>query len=345
MTGLHLQRTEENVAEIDALARRVGARAPLEALLGDLNRRGRRTWAPGRAVHRAWTFDVADRRDLRWWPQGISTSADADVAGAVHGRRVVVVAWYAKQLPGDAGRQGSRVTFYDPDEACYRHVLLVEPTLVDGQAGFKPLRAHAGGIVWHGDYVHVAATGRGFHTCRLDDLLRLDDDPQLRRSAFGYRYLLPVRFTHRGVTEDGMERLRYSFLSLDRSTDEIVAGEYASNASGGSRRLFRYALDPATGLLTTDETGRSVPLSLTDGVGHMQGAAMAHGRWHITTSHGRLRLGSVWTGQPGDLRRHRWATPMGPEDLAYAPSEDLLWSVTEHPYARWIYAMRGSWFK
>ncbi len=157
--------------------------------------------------------------------------------------------------------------------------------------------------------------------------------------------MLPVRFSYRGVTDEGLERLRYSFLSLDRATDELVAGEYASERSGGTRRLFRYALDPESGLLATDEEGRSVPLSVTDGVGHMQGVAVAHGRWHVTTSHGRTRLGSVWTGVPGELKRHRWATPMGPEDLAYDDNDDLLWSVTEHPWARWIYAMRGSWFE
>ena len=36
-----------------------------------------------------------------------------------------------------------------------------------------PLRIHAGGIVWHGPYLHVAATTKGFFTCRLDDLFRV----------------------------------------------------------------------------------------------------------------------------------------------------------------------------
>ncbi len=82
----------------------------------------------------------------------------------MHGRPVVVVSWYAKQLPGDAAKQGSRVTFFDVEQSRYRHVLLVVPVVEKGVASFKPLRAHAGGIVWHGDYLHVAATGRGFHT-------------------------------------------------------------------------------------------------------------------------------------------------------------------------------------
>ena len=40
---MHLVRTEENVDEIDALAELLGGRAGLPALLGDLNRRARRT--------------------------------------------------------------------------------------------------------------------------------------------------------------------------------------------------------------------------------------------------------------------------------------------------------------
>ena len=74
--------------------------------------RARRTLAPGRAVHRALTWDAADRRDPRWWPQGISTSADAsdteEVEGA-EGRRVLVKRPQAPprgrpRIPGVPGR-------------------------------------------------------------------------------------------------------------------------------------------------------------------------------------------------------------------------------------------------
>ena len=99
---MHLVRTDENVDEIEALATRLGGRVGLPALLGDLNRRARRTWAPGRAVHRAYTWDAADRRDPQWWPQGVSTSVDAGAPSSV-----VVVSWYAKH------GQGSRLTFLD----------------------------------------------------------------------------------------------------------------------------------------------------------------------------------------------------------------------------------------
>jgi hypothetical protein len=30
---------------------------------------------------------------------------------------------------------------------------------------------------------------------------------------------------------------------------------------------------------------------------------------------------------------------MGPEDLSYWPSRDELWSLSEHPHRRWVFAM------
>jgi hypothetical protein len=35
---------------------------------------------------------------------------------------------------------------------------------------------------------------------------------------------------------------------------------------------------------------------------------------------------------------------MGPEDIAYWPSTDELWSVSEWPRRRWIFSMKRSWF-
>ncbi len=354
--GVHLTRTDENVAEIDALARLLGGRVGAESVLSDLNRQGRRSWVPARAVDRAYTFDVADRADRRWWPQGVTTSADASESGTVGGRRVVVVAWYAKELPGDeSGNHGSRITLFDLDTKRYRHVLLVVPEVEDGVLRLAPLRAHAGGIVWFGPYLHVAATAKGFFTCRMDDLLRVPDEragdagrlglQDDRASSYGYRYVLPVRFQYAAATDEGEERLRYSFLSLDRAASPpvLVAGEYASHAEQ-TRRLARFSVDPETQLLATGADGRARPVELQQGVSNMQGAVVARGRYHLTVSTGPFVPGSVHSGQPGDFRRHRYATPMGPEDIAYWPSTDELWSVSEHPHRRWIFSMKRSWF-
>jgi hypothetical protein len=353
-SGLHLVRTEENVAEIDALADLLGGRVGLSAVLDDLDRRGRLGLAPGRAVRRAYTWDRADRRDPRWWPQGISTSADASTTEDVEGRQTLAVSWYAKELPG-SGHHGSRVSFFDLATRRYRHVLLVVPTVTEGRLVLEPLKVHAGGIVWAGPYLHIAATGRGVVTCRLEDVLQVPDaggtDPMRlgvegdRVSSYGYRYVLPVRFAYRAVTEEGLERLRYSFLSIDRraTPPELVVGEYGNTSQ--TRRLARFALDPDELFLAEGEDGVTRPLVVDDGgVVRTQGAAVAMGRWYLTASTGPWVPGSVFVGRPGRFRRHRWATPMGPEDISWWPSTDLLWSVSEHPHRRWIYAMPRTWF-
>jgi hypothetical protein len=339
--GIHLTRTDENVDEIEALAALAGGRAGLASMLDDLNRQGRRAFLAGRflgrAVHRGYTWDAADRRDPHWWPQGVTTSADASDTEDIHGRRLVVVSWYAKH------DQGARLTFLDLDTRRYRHVLLVVPSLTDGVLSLEPLRVHAGGIVWLGPYLHIAATARGVMTCRLDDLTRVPDG--VGRTTYGYRYVLPVRFSYRAVTGDGTERLRYSFLSLDRAAEpmQLVVGEYGSPRQ--TRRLARYPLDPETFVLAVGDDGSTRPPALDDeGAVRMQGAAIARGTWYVTASTGPWVPGSVYVGRPGEWRRYRWATPMGPEDVTWWPSTDLLWSVSEHPRRRWVFSMRRSWF-
>lgn len=329
MTGLHLAPTREYAREVEGLAEhlpRVGL-----GVLDDLNRVGRAARAPGRAVREAWTFDLPDRLTLRWWPQGI----------AVRGR-VAAITWYDKPAPRSTVRQGSRLTLYDLDTHRYRHVLLVRPTLEDGVPGVKPLRIHAGGLAWHrgatGDLLYVAATNGGLYVCHTDDALRVPDGSRLPTS--GYRYVLPIRQRLRTEADEGHEHLRYSFVSVEESTGVLAAGEHTDGS--GSRRLARFALDPGSGLPTLGADGRAEALSVHDGVVSMQGVAVVDGVQHVTASHGRLRRGSVWSGAPGALVEHRAAAPMGCEDLEHTPGTDDLWTVTEHPLARWIVTMARS---
>ncbi|MBE7323851.1 hypothetical protein IEQ44_04205 [Nocardioides sp. Y6] len=358
-TGVHLERVEEHGAAVDALAGALGGRADLTDLVGDLkftateSRWGR---LAGRAVRRAIALDPHDQRDRVWWPQGVTTSADADPSGRVAGRRLVVLTWYAKAV--DGVRRGSRLTFFDLDTLRYRHVLLVEPRLDDeGRLGLESVRIHAGGIVWAGGWLHVAATARGFLSFRVDDLLRVPDDNARpdeigvsdldgvpRVASFGHHYVLPVRTVHRARTDEGHEPLRYSFLSLDRSTSppSLLAGEYARGRQ--SARLAHFDLDPTSWLPVTDERSVARPVVEDARTLQMQGAVVARGRHHVTTSRGPWLPGSVRTGRPDRLRAHHFAVPMGPEDLTYVPQTDALWTVTEHPRRRWLVEMRRSWF-
>lgn len=360
--GVHLQRTDENVREIDALAAVLGPPAGIDGLLGDLKYAVRRARVPrllGRAVREAYRWDDYDERDELWYPQGISTSADASdteafLTQAGDGRRVLVTTWYSSGKDGI--KRGSRVTFVDLDTGTYRHVLLVVPVFdKDDNLTLRPMNIHAGGIVWAGRHLHIAATSRGFVTARVDDIMRVagdDDHPDEigvhgnTIYSFGHRYVLPVRFTYQAFTDEGHEKLRYSFMSLDRRSDPptLIAGEYALDPDA-TTRLARYPLDPQTWQLQTGEDGLSRPLAIDEGgVSRMQGVVIASGRYHVTVSHGPWWPGTMYAGQPGSMRGRRWALPMGPEDLTYWPSTDRIWSVTEHPRRRWIVSMDRAWF-
>ncbi|HET7690989.1 MAG TPA: hypothetical protein VFK41_11440 [Nocardioidaceae bacterium] len=335
LPAVHLERDAERVEEIELLAASAGGRVGLEGVLGDLSRRGRRQPAPGRAVRWAVALGLRDSLTLRWWPQGITTSADRSDEETFEGRQVVLTSSYAKRLRGVG--HGSRLTVFDVTDRSrvrYQHVLLVEVVATDGVPVLRPVPIHAGGIVWHGSFVHVAGTARGLFTFKPDDVVRLEEP------LYGHRYVLPMRYRYRAVTGDGEQRLRYSFLSLDRTGAEhqLVAGEYGRGDQ--TTRVIRYAMDPATGLLSTDPAGASRPRSLDiSGIEQMQGVVSVEGDLFVTQSLGRRRRGSLWVGRAGAFTEHPHALPQGPEDLCYWPSRNELWCVSEHPLLRYVFAV------
>ncbi|MET0839258.1 MAG: hypothetical protein ABWY19_10785 [Marmoricola sp.] len=338
--SIHLRRTDENVDEIEAAVTRFGRRVGIAGVLGSLNRRAEKARVPGLAVEWGFRWNADDEATERWWPQGITTSADASDTEDIDGRRLLVTSWYSKRVRGR--NLGSRVSVVDIDTLEYRHVLLVLPEFgEDGQVELKPLLVHAGGLVWCGPYLHVAGTRRGLFSCLVDDIIRV----RSTEDAFGYRYVLPVRFAYDAAASEGVELMRYSFLSLDRGTQppQLVAGEYGREEM--TRRLVRYPLDPETLHLATDEDGTSRPVWIDErGLGHMQGATVVRDTYYVTVSRGRYRLGRVYVGEPGSFRSFARALPVGPEDIAYWPSTDLLWSVTEYPGRRFVFAMRRDQF-
>jgi hypothetical protein len=327
---VHLRRTEENAAEIAALASRYGEPVGVEGVLDHLDQQAERVPVPGRAVDWGFRWDEDDRTSPRWWPQGITNSAHTGVE-----RRLLVTSWYAKDLPGDRGpNPGSRVTVVDLRTLRYRHVLLVVPVLEHGEVRLRPLAVHAGGIVWVGPYLHVAGTRRGLFTCRMDDIVAVEPGP----ATFGHRFVLPVRLAYDATAD--RDQMRYSFLSVDRSTEppHLVAGEYARGEM--TRRIVRYALDPDTHQLRAESDGTSRPATFDEhGIGHMQGATVVRGRYYVTTSRGRWRLGAMHVGQPRDFRTFRQALPVGPEDLCYWGDQDQLWSLSEYPGRRFVYCL------
>lgn len=200
---------------------------------------------------------------------------------------------------------GSRVSFVDLRRRRYGHVPLVLPT----PEGHEPLRIHAGGLAWSDRRLYVAATRTGLWACDLDDIVGTREG-----------YLLPAR--HRLAPSADF---RFSFVALDGGS-RLLAGEYGG--AGQPHRLLSLPTDGG-------------PAEVTEhGVVRAQGVVRTGDRLHLTASHGTRGLGSLWTGAAGSLRERQLALPMGVEDLAYDAARDRLWTVTEHPWRRWIVMAR-----
>ncbi len=320
--------------------RRVG----LRGVLADLNRVGEHVTVPGEAPIAGMAWQKDDQDTQRWFPQGITTSADAYGAdpsgGMFEGHDVVMASWYGHGWLGWL-HFGSRISVIDwSDEGegppRYRHVLLVEPRRFLWFHRLRPVRVHAGGIVWYGKHLFVAGSAHGVRVFRLDDIVRVRN----RVRTKGYRYALPQFTLYVAEQDEGEDRMTYSFMSLDRAGEEdhLVGGEYGRK--GGSHRLIRYPIDRDTELLGTDDDGRAVPVDFHDRqIARMQGAVVADGTWFVTSSNGEGNPGDLWSGTPGDFTRHAGVLPTGPEDITYLPQRRWLWSLTEWPGRRWVYAM------
>jgi hypothetical protein len=264
----------------------------LADLLASSGRRARRTKAPGSLVVSAIRWSGLDRWTQAWWPQGIAV-------GSFDGIPIVLVSWFRKRPSG-----GVRLTVLDLDSLRYRHVALVDAD------GFSPVPVHAGGIVWTGDRLLVAATHDGIREFRMSDILHRGHG----------QFVLPQV----GVLDRG-EKFRYSFLA--EGTEGIIAGEYAKDESG---RLARLTLGD----------GSVVAKNLhAPGIPEMQGALFVAGQWAVSSSRGDRVNGDLWTGPQDDLVNHVGALPPGPEDLAWWPERHQVWGATEHPGKRYVYAV------
>jgi hypothetical protein len=341
--GIRLHHGRDLGDRVDALVGRLGGRCGLDGVLDDLDRAATVVVPPTNAADYAFRWNDEDFDDPVWWPQGITTSADAGHrpdGSTDTGRKVVVVAWYAKRVNGLT--QGVRLSFVDVTDHAhprYRHVLLVEPTRRrwSRKVGMRPVPVHAGGIVWYGSAILVADTLGGIRTFALDDVCR---PPGAWR---GHDYVLPQRASYKAMNDRGVRPFRFSFVSLDQTghQHQLIAGEYGRS---GSQRLVRFALE-ADRAAPVVERGVARPIELvTDTFTHMQGATMVDGVWYISSSRGP-RPGSLWVRRPGDpATEHREALATSPEDLSYWPHTDTLWNCTENPGMRYVYAMPRSQF-
>ena len=126
--SVHGSRIEEEIGHFVLLLEDL---APLEQ--GDQVAGATPAQVPGEAVAEGFTWEERDASTDRWWPQGVTTSADAygpdPQSGTYAGRLVLLASWYAHGALGWLllGSRVSVVDLTDPADPRYRHVLLVEP--------------------------------------------------------------------------------------------------------------------------------------------------------------------------------------------------------------------------
>jgi hypothetical protein len=73
-SSVHLQRSADRAAEVEALVSRLGGRAGLAGVLGDLNRTAHRVRVPAPAAAWGFRWDHDDLLSRRWWPQVASAA-------------------------------------------------------------------------------------------------------------------------------------------------------------------------------------------------------------------------------------------------------------------------------
>lgn len=138
--------------------------------------------------------DFNDQDTDKWYPQGITTSADAFANGEYEGQRVQLVTWHSDHY--DDGKRGARVSFVSQGSKAkkYRHVLLVKPKGDDDIEAIEGL--HAGGVMWYGNLVYVVDTTGGLRVFDLDHMYKVDADIKDKigkqsggkYGAYGYKY-------------------------------------------------------------------------------------------------------------------------------------------------------------
>lgn len=346
------------IAQLDKVLTRVS----VASVVGSANRSGAAcpAHAPARAASFCW--ESGDNTTTDWYPQGISSSADASTSGSYQGKSVIVNSWYWHPVLG--AQKGDRMSFVDysnPAAPRYRFVLLAQPyTDAGGHPDFKAeigsdgLSLHAGGIAWFGHWLYVADTWGGFRVFDTDHIWKVatGDKSRVGRQsdgsyqAFDYAYVLPEAFRYGASTAGGYAKLRFSAVSVDQTggAPSMVVPEY--NLPGdGTHRVVRFPADAGTHLLAASSDGLVHGTEAYEtNIPQMQGAASVKGKFYASTSHttSTSGYGTLYTfGASSGPTAHANDLPRSPEDVSYWGPKDWLWSQTENPGGRVVYAMKA----
>lgn len=335
-----------NTALIDALEQRTTP-VTVSQVVSDANRVATRTTSvPGgpAGLDYAFEWNAEDEASTTWIPQGITGSADANPTGLVGGKRVILVSFYE-----DGGlNKGVRIAFVDITNQSaprYRFALLVQPTGTVAAPNFVQVDAHAGGIVWFGNWLYVAQTGSGFRVFDLSRMLQVDTDMDVvgctatTCRAGLYKYVIPQVGSYVDRSSCGPI---FSWVSLDRGTSppSLVSGEYCSTtACTGplAGKIFHWPLDPSTGLLRGPTT--TWPLdAFVMGQRQVQGGATRAGITYLSSSAPAGGGGELYCLNPTRSVTANFSD--SPEDLMVDGTRSLLWSLSEAPNARAVYSVR-----
>ncbi|MCT1396823.1 hypothetical protein M4D51_13920 [Microbacterium sp. p3-SID338] len=257
---------------------------------------------------RSWT--------QRWYPQGIDV-------GERRGRRALAVSWFRQDRTGR--HLASRVVLVDRARARRLDIVLA---LTDDDGVLQPAPIHAGGLAWFGDRLFAAATGQGIWEFDLGALRRVHgEEAQRARGGHGRRdrrtAVVAVRTRRHPVA------LRCSFLGRVFDADgtplpRVLIGEYRGQKTGAIGE-FTIPEGPDGAFAEVER--------FTPGIPHMQGAVRWGDRYFVSQSD-HLRPGVLWSGRQAALTRHPVPLPVGCEDLALDPDDELLWTLGEHPWRR-----------
>jgi hypothetical protein len=328
----------------------VATKVTLATVLGDLNRQPvvvANSAVPGDppGVSYAFRWENSENSNLSWVPQALSGSADASPTGLVEGRRLVMVASYFDEgVDPAAAPKGVRLALVDvtvPTAPAYRFLLLVEPT---AGPSWAPIRIHAGGMAWYGDYLYVADTSKGLRVFDLRRIFQADTSENVigcdatSCKAGLYKYALPQvgAYARAGACDPA----RFSFVALDRSSapPRLVTGEYcATTACSGplAGRVFRFGLDPATGLLAGGARTYSTDAYFM-GETQVQGAVSTNEKFLLSSSQPAAGAGALFTVTPGASTTHGWID--SPEDVMIDLGQGEIWSLSEANGARYVFS-------
>ena len=331
---------------LDALEQRTTP-VTLSAVVADANRIATQsTTVPGSPAGLSFAFkwNTEDQASTTWIPQGITGSADGAPSGLVASKRVILVSFYE-----DGGlNKGVRIAFVDitnPAAPRYRFALLVQPTGTAAAPSFVQVDAHAGGIVWYGRWLYMAQTGSGFRVFDLARIMQVDTDVDTigctatTCRAGLYKYVVPQVGAYVDRSTCGPI---FSWVSLDRSSTPpaLVSGEYCSGTActaALSGRVFRWPLDPATGLLRGPTT--TWPLdAFVMGQRQVQGGARRGALTFLASSAPAGGGGELYSVNPTGSRTTNFSD--APEDLMVDEAHDLLWSLSEHAGGRAVFGVR-----